>query len=526
MDLLGTELVSQTIRTTTQLTYLDNNTDSQSLTNLSSSEHQSLRHGLIAISVLSAISLTLSSSLFTYLTYKLISWKLNKRERARILVSNVPDVPPVPNLDFQDGPFVADSQTAKIAHEAHIRQIRSVENEAPNQFLILIYNLLLADIHQAIGFFISVVWLSKDGIYIDSPACFVQALFIPNGDLAASCFITLIAIHTYLSVVRQYQPPQRVLNGAIIFMWVFVWGMSAIPILATNNGKVAGGFFVRAGAWVSHFSRFYAGVDDYLLGQQRNCMPPPLSNPSPFFQCWITRYYENLRLLTHYLFIFIAIIVTSGLYIATYISLRRQMQLKAAMPHVQLNHNPVFLIYPLIYVVCTLPLAVGRVATMASATVPIAYYCFAGAAMVSNGLLDCILFSSTRHSIVFGAADQIGIKDTGLDTFSFMRTPASKFGNNVWIQGGPSGNRSEGWSGVGGWWQARIGRDGSRGTPPRSVSQESLRAGELNDLAIQMNVVTTMTVEVDPERRINRHQSESLSAASDDTTIKRTERQF
>ncbi|KAK7226393.1 hypothetical protein V2G26_014396 [Clonostachys chloroleuca] len=491
MDLLGTELVSQTIRTTTQLTYLDNNTDSQSLTNLSSSEHQSLRHGLIAISVLSAISLTLSSSLFTYLTYKLISWKLNKRERARILVSNVPDVPPVPNLDFQDGPFVADSQTAKIAHEAHIRQIRSVENEAPNQFLILIYNLLLADIHQAIGFFISVVWLSKDGIYIDSPACFVQALFIPNGDLAASCFITLIAIHTYLSVVRQYQPPQRVLNGAIIFMWVFVWGMSAIPILATNNGKVAGGFFVRAGAW-----------------------------------CWITRYYENLRLLTHYLFIFIAIIVTSGLYIATYISLRRQMQLKAAMPHVQLNHNPVFLIYPLIYVVCTLPLAVGRVATMASATVPIAYYCFAGAAMVSNGLLDCILFSSTRHSIVFGAADQIGIKDTGLDTFSFMRTPASKFGNNVWIQGGPSGNRSEGWSGVGGWWQARIGRDGSRGTPPRSVSQESLRAGELNDLAIQMNVVTTMTVEVDPERRINRHQSESLSAASDDTTIKRTERQF
>lgn len=193
----------------------------------------------------------------------------------------------------------------------------------------------------------------------------------------------------------------------------------------------------------------------------------------------------------------------------------------------QKNHNPVFLIYPLIYVVCTLPLALGRVATMAKAEVPIEYYCFAGTLMTANGLFDCILFGVTRHSIVFGSADNIASSDTGLDTFSFMRTPASEFGNNIWIQGGSTKSRN---SGVGGWWQSRVTgmNDLARMKTARSSSQTYLRASDTQDLGIQMNVVTTMTVEVDHDRTRGRYRnhtaSGSPSVTSDDMPVPKTPR--
>lgn len=171
-------------------------------------------------------------------------------------------------------------------------------------------------------------------------------------------------------------------------------------------------------------------------------------------QCWINDAYENLRLLTHYLFIFLSLVTTSTLYIAIYVSLRRQARGNAKKQatgesRVQMNHNPAFLIYPLIYVMCTLPLALGRIATMAGAHVPLGYYCFAGTLIASNGSFDCLLFGTTRHAIVFSAADDVDVEDTGLETFAFMRTPDNRFGNSVWIQGGSQ--RPKG-TNLGGWW--------------------------------------------------------------------------
>ena len=45
-------------------------------------------------------------------------------------------------------------------------------------------------------------------------------------------------------------------------------------------------------------------------------------------------------------------------------------------------------LYPVIYTVCTLPLAAGRMAAMQGVVVPYAYYCFAGSA------ITCELVSS------------------------------------------------------------------------------------------------------------------------------------
>ncbi len=40
------------------------------------------------------------------------------------------------------------------------------KRDPPNQFLVLIYNLLFADIQQALAFLLNVTWLSKDAVAV------------------------------------------------------------------------------------------------------------------------------------------------------------------------------------------------------------------------------------------------------------------------------------------------------------------------------------------------------------------------
>lgn len=192
-------------------------------------------------------------------------------------------------------------------------------------------------------------------------------------------------------------------------------------------------------------------------------------------QCWINDEYEQLRLVTHYLYIFLAIIFTSLLYIAIFFSLRARLvdsksafvgdndrsrrpalKRKASLfsvmsssslspssprespvdttPRINADHHPAFLIYPIIYVLCTMPLAIARIAAMTGVHVPLGFFCVAGALIVSNGWLDVLLWGTTRHTIVFGRLEDADA--LGLDTFDFMRTPSDRrFGNFVWVQG-------------------------------------------------------------------------------------------
>jgi hypothetical protein len=213
--------------------------------------------------------------------------------------------------------------------------------------------------------------------------------------------------------------------------------------------------------------------------------------------------YEVLRLVTHYLFIFIAIGITSILYLLIFLSLRRrarQIDPKATddrtETELQLTRNPAFLIYPVIYVLCTLPLALGRIATMAGAEVPLGYFCFAGAMIASNGTFDCLLFGTTRNVIIFASKYEIGRSDVGLTTFRFMQNgQGRRFGNFIFIQGGRQRAQDQV---AGGWWswQRLAGRsDETHRKATRSVSQESLRGP-----AIQMDTVTTVVVETDHDK--------------------------
>ncbi|KAL7938346.1 putative G-protein coupled receptor protein [Trichoderma chlorosporum] len=484
----------------------------------------SLRSGLLAITVLACISFFAAASLFVYLTYKIIAWQLfvrrenEKRFRQNHHEEDEHDLPRQPNLhrgghheasssqhavDFAlgiDGVFLSrpsESKDASAQGDAKFPQhdpsppIRPMKG-SPNQFLILIYNLLVADLHQSIAFALNSTWINRNAIMVDTKTCWAQGFFVSTGDLSSSMFITLIAVHTFLSVVKGYRPSQRSLYLSIGFVWLFVYFISTLPIALTNNGRDHGGFFVRAGAW-----------------------------------CWINAEYERLRLLTHYLWIFMALGITSGLYISIYYSLRQQaLRRRAANPDgvSELGwsgeHNPAFLIYPVIYVSCTLPLATERVASMAGANIALELFCFAGALISLNGFFDCLLFGTTRHSIIFASKYDLDMEDTGVKTIAFLQTPKSRrYGNMVWIQGGESSRRNMESKTTGGWWswQRLAGHSSSmrqdKRRRPRGSSQESLRGP-----GIQMDLVTTVVVEMEDDKERDIRFPDPAASASPSVT--------
>lgn len=208
-----------------------------------------LRSGLTAITVLAFISFFASTSLFFYLVYKLTTWHFFIRNQpAGHIQQQTGTIQRA--LDFTlgiDGIFTdsnGENQGAGKAQQGETRRKR------PNQFLILIINLLLADMHQGVAFFLNVEWLRQDAIVVGTPSCFAQGLFVSLGDLASSMFITAIAVHTYLAVVARYRTSQLALYLSIVAIWIFVYAISFAPILATQSGAEYGGFFVRAGSWV------------------------------------------------------------------------------------------------------------------------------------------------------------------------------------------------------------------------------------------------------------------------------------
>lgn len=210
-----------------------------------------LRYGLTAVVILASVSLLSASLLFTHLTCKLIQYSVKRARRKARLRLRETTLERNPSLDFNLGlDQVHFGALGKLQRSPTQSGPEAREYPPPNQFVVLLYNLLLADMHQAVAFFLNVVWVATDGIYARTPACWTQGLFVSNGDLASSCFIASIALHTYLAVVREYKPPGWALNAWIVSMWIFVYGITIVGIVSTGNGRSAGGYFVRASAWV------------------------------------------------------------------------------------------------------------------------------------------------------------------------------------------------------------------------------------------------------------------------------------
>lgn len=161
-----------------------------------------LSQGLVAVSTFGFLSFFFSTSLFLFLTYRLVSWRRKSGSQA-----------------------------------------------STNQFLVLIYNLVLADIQQSLAFLLNASSLTHNALEVGTRTCWAQGWFVSTGDLASSVFIFAIAMHTFLAVVKGYKLPSHAFYSSIACLWIFVYSLAIIGAAMHPND-----LYVRAGAWVCSFS--------------------------------------------------------------------------------------------------------------------------------------------------------------------------------------------------------------------------------------------------------------------------------
>jgi hypothetical protein len=116
-----------------------------------------------------------------------------------------------------------------------------------NQWLLLIFNLVLADFQQSIAFLISFHWIAQDAILAPTAACFIQGWLVQVGDVSSGIWVLSIAIHTWYSVVRGHKLEHVRFCSFIVGVWVFIIVLAVIGPIAHPKD-----YFVSTGAWVRY----------------------------------------------------------------------------------------------------------------------------------------------------------------------------------------------------------------------------------------------------------------------------------
>ena len=201
-----------------------------------------------------------------------------------------------------------------------------------------------------------------------------------TGDLASGVFTLAIALHSFLDIVHDYRLSHKVFLACVAALWVFTYVCAVIGI-----GLHPTDFYTRAGAW-----------------------------------CWVNLEFKEERFYLHYLWIIIAEFATVIIYSLTFLILRRRVkesfyttsdtQMRAT------SAAKLIIAYPIVYVVCTLPLVIARLTSMAGGTVTFVELIIAGAMITSNGWLDVLLYTLTRRALLFGP-NGLDEHSRALDTF-------------------------------------------------------------------------------------------------------------
>lgn len=141
------------------------------------------RTGLIVVSSLASVSLVATFSLLCFFTYRFIFWK-----------------------------------------KYYKRYI------GYNQYVVLMYNLALADFIQGLGFIVSLRWITSSSLHAEDPACFLQGIWLQIGDPMSGMFVLAIALHTFMHVSLGRQLSHPIFVGIVIGLWVFGVILVIIPI--------------------------------------------------------------------------------------------------------------------------------------------------------------------------------------------------------------------------------------------------------------------------------------------------------
>lgn len=142
-----------------------------------------LQTGLIPVGILALMSVGASLSLICFICYRFITWRLHYRT------------------------FIG-----------------------YNQYVILVLNLLIADLQQSSAFLISFHWLRENMIVAPSSPCFAQAWLLHSGDVSSGFFVLAIAIHTFYTAVYGKRVGHKMFAGMVICAWIFAYFLTGLGV--------------------------------------------------------------------------------------------------------------------------------------------------------------------------------------------------------------------------------------------------------------------------------------------------------
>lgn len=118
---------------------------------------------------------------------------------------------------------------------------------AENQYVLLIYNLLLADVQQAAAFMIAYHWAVQRKVTYPSAACVLQGWWIQVADPGSGLWVLAIAVHTAAVVLKGKQLAYRTFVFCIIGLWMFIILLGLIPVGMFDSET----FVISESGWVS-----------------------------------------------------------------------------------------------------------------------------------------------------------------------------------------------------------------------------------------------------------------------------------
>ncbi|KXT18162.1 hypothetical protein AC579_7689 [Pseudocercospora musae] len=260
-----------------------------------------------------------------------------------------------------------------------------------NQYVALLINLIAADLIQAIGFALNMEWMRQKAIQVSTPTCWTQGWFvrppcrfINAGDVGSAVFTFAMAIHLFMDIILDKRMPYGAFLGCIVLGWIFNFFCATIGIMLHPHD-----FYVRAGLW-----------------------------------CWINQDYMPMRLWLHYAWVLVtefSVVVIYSVMLA--ILLKRVRTVFYSTSDLRLRAQSAvksILLYPMVYVVCTLPAVVIRLRVLTGGKATVSQLTALGIMLVSNGWLDVLLYTITRSTLIFGPAVQDD-EVYALETFTRFR---------------------------------------------------------------------------------------------------------
>lgn len=515
---------------------------------------QEIREVLIALTAVGLTSLVTAGLLIFHITHRLICWKIRDirnqkgqlgqsasltiqrnsvdlnlglaedhyyQAKSRKLENSIDTESPSAQQDDYNKETTSNAPTEIIPQPSPSTH----REKPPNPLLLLIYNLLLSDVVLSSSYACDIVWLRINGIIAPSPNCTVQGWIVSAGCLTTSGFLFAISIFSYLGIIRGYKATIRDVIIACTIVWSLSIFLSSLGPMYFRDAS----YYGRETTWVSHFiiSFIVEGNNPFLT-----CL----------HQCWISERHRSWRM-TVYAAGFTCVGGTQCIYSYIFYRLWREGRSSRFMPRRggsdigpisrttsgrecgrenttalrPSGHHPAFLIYPCIYTVTGTPLILGSLIPALERSPR--FMGGAGTLLAFTGLLDSILWSSI---ILFSKKEDLA--NTGLDQFSFMRTPEGRtLGNIVFVQGGGASEQTherrvkrQSWHSKKekGWW-----RLGDRASSSQSISREWPPEFDDGNRGIQMEVVTSVVVEGEGSMSHSRSLSRSHRGLSLESTI-------